>query len=45
VLAERVFFNPDRNVKFYDAMLVSNDRGYNQWLREAIEKKHMFANE
>ena len=44
-LAEHTFFYPEI-IKFNEATSISNDRGFSQWAREAIEikKKHMFEN-
>ena len=42
-LAEHTFFNPEHLIQFDEAKAISNDRGFSQWEREAIEieKKHV----
>ena len=43
-LGEHTFFNPEHLIQFNEATAISNNRGFSQWVREAIEiKKHMFA--
>ena len=44
-MAEHTFFHPEHFIQFDEATTISNDRGFSQWAREAIEiKKHIFAN-
>jgi len=44
-LAEHTFFYPEHFIQFDETTAISNDRGFSQWAREAIEiEKHIFAN-
>ena len=34
-----MFFHPEHFIQFDEAAAISNDRGFSQWTREAIEIK------
>ena len=41
-LAEHTFFYPELFIQFDEATAISNDRGFSQWAREAIEIKKTY---
>jgi len=44
-LDENTFFHPEHFIQFNEATAISNNRGFSQWARDAIEiKKHIFVN-